>query len=66
MFDSSGSTDVDTFFDNSAHPSRSSGHRGRLPGRLSSSSLGMSTEPIRSVNNLFPRPEFGEATDTGI
>lgn len=66
MFDSSGSTDVDTFFDNSTHPGRSSGHRGRLPGRLSSSSLGMSTEPIRSVNNLFPRPDFGETTDAGI
>lgn len=63
VFDSSGSTDVDTFFEGNAHSGTSMGHRGRLPGRLSSSSLGISSVPIRSVNNLFPRPEFGEPTE---
>ena len=51
--------ETDTLFDNSDETAQAGGYRGRLPGRLSSSSLGVSTEPIRSINNIFPRPEFG-------
>ena len=57
MFDTT-STDAETLFDPHDASSQADGYRGRLPGRLSSSSLGITTEPIRSVNNLFPRPEL--------
>ena len=57
VFDSTGA-DADTLFDNPDDGSQSGGYRGRLPGRLSSSALGISTEPIRSVNHIFPRPDL--------
>ena len=34
------------------------GRATRLPGRLSSSSLGGRLEPIRSVSSVFPCPEY--------
>ena len=56
--------DTETLFDNQEEGSTGNGFRGRLPGRLSSSSFGMSLEPIRSVNNLFPRPDLSTVAPT--
>ena len=65
VFDST-SADAETLFDNQEESSQSSGYRGRLPGRMSSSSLGISVEPIRSVNNIFPRPDISTVSRSDI
>ena len=61
---STSSTDVETLFETGGGSSQSAGYRGRLPGRLSSSSLGINSEHIRSVSNIFPRPEFVPTSST--
>ena len=61
---STSSTDVETMFGTGEGSAQSAGYRGRLPGRLSSSSLGINPEHIRSVSNIFPRPEFAPTTGT--
>ena len=54
------SADAETLFNESLVGARDSVYRGRLPGRLSSSSLGGPAENIRSVTSVFPRPDFSE------
>ena len=58
VFESTGSTDADTLFNESLGRVADHPYRGRLPGRLSSSSLGGPSENIRSISSVFPRPDL--------
>ena len=58
VFESTGSTDAETLFNESLGRVPDHPYRGRLPGRLSSSSLGGPTENIRSISSVFPRPDL--------
>lgn len=65
MFESTVSADAETLFNESLVGGRDSAYRGRLPGRLSSSSLGGPAENIRSVTSVFPRPDFSTGSVSG-
>ena len=65
VFESTGSTDADTLFNESLGRVADHHYRGRLPGRLSSSSLGGPAENIRSVTSVFPRPNLSSFPQDG-
>ena len=65
VFESTVSADAETMFNESLVGARDSVYRGRLPGRMSSSSLGGPSENIRSVSSVFPRPDFSDRPSVG-
>ena len=65
VFESTVSADPDSLFSDSLGNAREQVYRGRLPGRLSSSSIGAPSESIRSVSSVFPRPDLSGCPVSG-